>query len=42
MLSSRTLRETLENYNYTIDKHSKRLYIMRKKHGGTSYFPLQM
>jgi hypothetical protein len=29
----------LENYNYTIDKLSKQLYIIRKKHGRTSNSP---
>jgi hypothetical protein len=39
MLPSHTLRGMLENYNYTIDKHYERLYIMIKKHGGTSNSP---
>jgi hypothetical protein len=29
----------LKNYNYTIDKRSEQLYIMKKKHGATSNLP---
>jgi hypothetical protein len=42
MLPSHTLRLMLENYDYTTDKRYDWLYIMRKKHGGTSNSPLQM
>jgi hypothetical protein len=39
MLPSRTLRGMFKNCNYTIDKCSKRLYIIKKRHGGTSNTP---
>ncbi len=39
MLPSCTLRGMLENYNYTRDKYFEQLYIMKKRHGGTSNFP---
>jgi hypothetical protein len=38
MLPSHTLR-TLKNYNYIIEKCFEQLYIMRKRHGGTSNSP---
>jgi hypothetical protein len=39
MLPSHTLKGMLKIYNYTIDKHFEQLYIMKKKHGGTSNSP---
>jgi hypothetical protein len=39
MLPSHTLKGMLKIYNYTIDKHFEQLYIMKKKHDGTSNSP---